>query len=64
MSMTERVNLAHSAVARFVGRSPSDEDVKNVKELLENVARNPGSGVQIPFTSQQLKGIYVTWTPD
>jgi len=62
--MTERVNVAHSAVERFAEHSPSDEDVKNVKELLVSVASNPRSAVPIPFTSEKLGGIYVTWTTD
>jgi hypothetical protein len=62
--MTEQVNVALSAVDAFAKHSPTDEDVESVKELLESVARNPSSGVAVPFTSERLGGIYVTWTPN
>ena len=62
--MAEALTLPTSVVDAFAQHSPSEEDVKEVSEALQNLARSPRSGVPIPFSSVNYKDIYVAWTPD
>jgi hypothetical protein len=62
--MADAPTLPVSVVDSFAQHSPSDEDVKEVTEAIENLLRSPHSGVPIPFASVKYKGIYVAWTSD
>jgi hypothetical protein len=62
--MAEAPILPESVVDAFAQHSPSEEDVKEVTEALQNLVTSPHAGVPIPFTSLNYKGIYVAWTPD
>jgi len=62
--MSQAPKLAESAVNNFVKLTPSDADVDAVYEAVRRLAENPKMGTNVPFTSDDLKDIYVTWTPD
>jgi len=62
--MADPLTLPESVVDGFARHDPSEQDVKSVTDALQDLLRNPNSGVPIPFTSAKYRGIYATWTPD
>jgi len=62
--MSSPVNVAQSAFVRFTEQDPTADDVELVKETLVALARNPQTGVPLPFVPKTFPETYVSWTPN